>query len=580
LFKRLRIFFLAIILFVLLLSPYSSFASTTPSGRFIDVPVGNWADKLIHEARNINLTQGIGKNLFGYGLTVTRAEFVKFLVSLMDWNLVNPQKGSFIDNQNSKKWYYSYIETALQEGAITNAESRFRPEDNITREEMAVMIVRSLGYDGLARQLQFMEKPFYDVKDNTGYITIVKDFGIVTGKGNNIFDPYGTAKREEAVAMLMRLHSKLNQPLDELHAFYAINSNPQRDMINRLTSVSFGWSRLQYEPSEKRVILNTTTKNGNEFYIPDGFSERVKQAKQKNISTQLMVFASQENRVIDEENNINMGLVEYILSTPEIRRQVISDIVKAVNSLEKENEKAAFDGVVIDFECMKGAELAYRLNSFLAELKKELGNKKLYVAVHPKRMSEFDYYDGYDYRLIGEIADKIILMAHDYGAATLSERDMESGYNDTPLAPINEVYYALKAITDKSSGVSDLKKVWLQISFDSLQWQKKDGKIINRDAFRPNYESIRNRLLKDCAINYHDIFKYPWATYYNDTEGVHNIIWYEDSRSVLDKINLARMFGINGISLWRLGNIPAFEETGEKEIYLDVWQKILELSKP
>jgi spore germination protein YaaH len=579
LFKRLRIFFLAIILFVLLLSPYSSFASTAPSGRFIDVPAGNWADKLIHEARNINLTQGIGNNFFGYGLKVTRAEFVKFLVSLMDWKLVNPQKGSFTDNQNNRKWYYSYVETALQKGVITNTESRFRPEENITREEMAVMIVRSLGYDGLARQLRFIEKPFYDVEENTGYIAIVKDFGIVTGKENNIFDPYGTAKREEAVAMLMRLYGKLNQPLDELHAFYAINSNPQRDMISRLTSVSFGWSRLQYDPSEKRVILNTTTKDGNEFYTPDGFSERVNQARQKNVSTQLMVFASQENYVIDEQNNINMGLVEYILTTPEIRKLVISDIVKAAGSLEKGNERAAFDGVVIDFECMKGVELAKKLNSFLDELKKELGDKKLYVAVHPKRMPRFDYYDGYDYKSIGEIADKVILMAHDYGATTLSDKEMESGYNDTPLAPVDEVYYALKAITDIDSGVTDLNKVWLQISFDSLQWQKKDGKIINSYALRPDYESIRNRLLKDCAINYNDTFKYPWATYHNKADGIDNIIWYEDSRSVLDKINLAKMFGINGISLWRLGNIPAFEDTGEKMIYLDAWQRILKFNE-
>ena len=34
-------------------------------------------------------------------------------------------------------------------------------------------------------------------------------------------------------------------------------------------------------------------------------------------------------------------------------------------------------------------------------------------------------------------------------------------------------------------------------------------------------------------------------------------MWYEDARSVADKLQLARMFGISGVSLWRVGTIPA-----------------------
>jgi len=33
------------------------------------------------------------------------------------------------------------------------------------------------------------------------------------------------------------------------------------------------------------------------------------------------------------------------------------------------------------------------------------------------------------------------------------------------------------------------------------------------------------------------------------------------------------MFGIRGISLWRLGNIPDFDDDG---MYLDVWQQLTE----
>ncbi len=45
-------------------------------------------------------------------------------------------------------------------------------------------------------------------------------------------------------------------------------------------------------------------------------------------------------------------------------------------------------------------------------------------------------------------------------------------------------------------------------------------------------------------------------TFTNTEEGSDNIVWYEDARSVTAKVRLAKMFGIGGISVWRLGNVP------------------------
>ena len=55
-----------------------------------------------------------------------------------------------------------------------------------------------------------------------------------------------------------------------------------------------------------------------------------------------------------------------------------------------------------------------------------------------------------------------------------------------------------------------------------------------------------------------------------------HIIWYEDAISINAKIELAKMFGVIGVSLWRLGNIPDYQEAEVGNSYLDVWQTINE----
>ena len=95
--------------------------------------------------------------------------------------------------------------TASAMGALGN-ETGFRPNDNITREEIAVMLVRALGYDELAKEFSDTYLPFNDVSSNKGYISLAYDFGIVSGKTANSFDPYGTALRLSLIHIWIPMH--------------------------------------------------------------------------------------------------------------------------------------------------------------------------------------------------------------------------------------------------------------------------------------------------------------------------------------------------------------------------------------
>ena len=547
---------------------------------FSDVPEKNSAYKAVNDLRRLGVTDGIGNNRFGLGKPLTRGDFVTWLVKLMGLKQVSPAKGSFSDNLDKTKYYYKSVETALKYGIITKS-SKFRPASYLTREEMAVMLVRCLGYDNIAAKLTYLGKPYNDTASNTGYITMVRDFGLMDASGT-LFKPASRVLKEQAAVSLMKTYEKTKAPVLGLNAFYAIKSDLQKDKLSSLTSACFGWSRLTFDEQTSQILLNTAhdgTAN-QEYYLPEDFSERVKMARQAGMPAMLSVFATQDTNIKDTTSGLSMGLVEYVLTKPGVGEKLINDISALLAQTTRGEESESFDGIAIDFEGLRGEALKASFNSFLKKLRTKLNasGKKLYVTVHPiiATTRSKTSYDGYDYKTIGSLADKVILMAHDYDAKSLTDSEMAIGWDNTPLTPIEDVYYALKAITDKKDGVQDRSRIMLQISFNWAVWQKKDGKILNRNQVNYNYENFLKLLEGKLTISYSQTYRNPYLKFTDPATGIERTVWYEDSRSVLEKIKLAEMFGIQDISLWRLGQIPDnLPQKGSKPVYMDVWQTIL-----
>ena len=173
---------------------------------YSDVPDKNWASQSIAQCKQYNLLQGIGNGKFGLGQKMTRAAYAAALCRLMGWKSVTPEQGSFTDNQDTKKWYYSAIETASEHEVFSGHSTECRPNDPITREEMAAMTIRALGYSTLSGVVQD-ECPFTDTKTNRGYITLAWRMGLVEGMTAAAFDPKSDATREQAAAVLLRAHN-------------------------------------------------------------------------------------------------------------------------------------------------------------------------------------------------------------------------------------------------------------------------------------------------------------------------------------------------------------------------------------
>ena len=539
----------AISAFALCLSmPIVSFAGT-----YSDVPTDHWAYSQIQKVTEEGFMSGMGDGTFGLGEKVTKAQFVSMLVRLFGWNKIDYQFSSINDNQDKSQWYYSDVETAAYNGAIESG-GYFNPNSNITREEMAVILIKALGYDYLAQDSQRESLPFNDVTNNKGYIALAYNFGIISGRSENTFDPSGQASREEAAAMMVRCFEKLNMPTDFVHGFYAFSSYSQKDMASLMDAVSFGWSRMEYT-NENGVVLDTLSKNGNEWVVPQGYEDIVTYLKENNVKTHLNVYMS----------NGESAMCEKILNNAQNRSAAVDAIMEELSLTYKNLGYNPYDGVTIDFENLKGSEIKQNFNAFLSDLNSKLDaqGKTLYVAVQPALKSGA-YFDGYDFKTISDTADKIILMAYDYYPKTISSDVMQSGFTTTPVTPFDEVYYGIKTLCDS---VADKNKIVLGLSIDNVGWKVENGVIVNSTGMSLDQNTIINDIKSGAEVKYSEKYKSP---YLNITDGSGNtVIWFENAQSIKDKIQLAKMFGINGVSVWRLGIIPQDSSTG-----MDIWSEI------
>lgn len=164
------------------------------------------------------------------GNTITRAQFTKILVNAMNLKPGDITK-SFPDVKSSD-WYYDYVQTATSNGIIIGKpDGKFKPNEKITRAQMASMIYRAF-----EPTVDFSApmKTFKDVTTkNSAHEAIAKaaGVGIIKGYGTE-FKPNDFAKRSQAVLMIDRaLHLELGTAEDESVVTQVVNRNITEEFL-------------------------------------------------------------------------------------------------------------------------------------------------------------------------------------------------------------------------------------------------------------------------------------------------------------------------------------------------------------
>ena len=189
-------------------------SSVIVSGHFDDLSTVEWAKESINYLYENGIVVGRGERRFEPEGNITRAEFIKMLVSAFDL-LDETAKAEFSD-VSEQDWFYKYVASAYALGLVSGyPDGSFGADQYITRQDMAVMAYRVayLKNPNMFDQVTDSEV-FLDYDQIADYaleaIQKMKGLGIINGIEANHFGPHDTANRAQAAKIIYELISRMN----------------------------------------------------------------------------------------------------------------------------------------------------------------------------------------------------------------------------------------------------------------------------------------------------------------------------------------------------------------------------------
>ncbi|MFD0677856.1 MULTISPECIES: S-layer homology domain-containing protein [unclassified Paenibacillus] len=168
----------------------------------------HWAKNDIELLASKLVVEGSTDQLFTPDKSITRAEFASLLVRSLG---LNPVKDGIFKDVNSDIWYSETVNAAAKAGLVNGFEGdNFKPNDTITREQMAVMISRAIDFTGnKAKGSLNSTSSFTDSGMISSWaqaaVAAAVNAKIINGVSDTTFVPSANATRAEATVMLKRL---------------------------------------------------------------------------------------------------------------------------------------------------------------------------------------------------------------------------------------------------------------------------------------------------------------------------------------------------------------------------------------
>lgn len=519
---------------------------------------GHWAEDYGRRLLRLGIMNGYEDGTFKLTGTITRAEFTKLLVTLRYGNYQTYTDEIFEDVPSSA-WYYNYICTAYEEKILEEEQGdKFRPSDLITREEMVVMIVKSLELSGGRASFGDINSRHEHYKE----ICAAVNSGIITGYEDGTFKPDNTATRGETAAMVCRI---LNYITDkELVAEPNPEVELEEDEYPEDEPVEI--PDIEYVPGDVddgisgkinltwHQIYNTgVTRTGNHM---DGLNVISPTWFTLVDNTGLTPYSYEHEFYSDLNMYIaDLGNKEYIKDCKEEGYKVWamfstegspSKTSKFLNSsparaacvkmMKEFILKYDLDGINLDFENMyqDDRDLYSQFVKEMADMCHSVG-AILSVDVTKYEPTSYTYSMCYDRTAIAKYADYVALMAYD-----------QNGTWSTEAGSVADLKWTENAVIKTLEEVPN-EKLLLGIPFYARIWETVDDKVVKTSAV--GMTTVANKIAENNATVYYDEKTgQNYAEWTLDNRVFK--IWIEDKTSIQARLDLIEKYDLAGVASW------------------------------
>lgn len=224
---------------------------------YVDVQQDAWYSVAISTVSDNQLMNGTAENIFAPNDEITRGMFVTVLGRYLNADTTGDAGFSDV---SADAYYAPYIAWANKNGIAGGVgEGRFAPDENITREQMAVMLLGMYRYQNDGPQGDWMIRIDYkDVNEISDWafdaVAFCKIKGSLVGADGK-FRPKAQVTRAEAAQVVARLFDAHNARL--FQAAIADARIIEEDEICPVTAITRESDMVTWDSDDKRVMLLT-----------------------------------------------------------------------------------------------------------------------------------------------------------------------------------------------------------------------------------------------------------------------------------------------------------------------------------
>ena len=177
-----------------------------PAMPFTDVNEGDWFYDVVLYAYDNGLMTGVSATEFAPNQTTTRGMIVSMLARLE--GVTSAEDAGFADVA-ANDWYATAVNWAASVGVVNGYEDNtFRPNDAITREQMAAILYNYADYKGYDVSARADLSDYADAESISSWAEDVLAWanaeGLINGMTATTIDPQGATTRAQTAAMFER----------------------------------------------------------------------------------------------------------------------------------------------------------------------------------------------------------------------------------------------------------------------------------------------------------------------------------------------------------------------------------------